>query len=604
MCTQISNNLSSPDVASIKYLSDGKLLKSNVYLTDFFDLDLKNSQNYNLLEYNTKVQIFLTQNLSENLERRFNDILNSDFGIRKFVETMNKIYKSNYTEFLKNNRSKDSLALDMAAFTAYDKYYKRYKDSFHIEVNDDLNAFKFSYISPELGYKKTEKSGFIDNNTIYTFFYRTPNNEYEANYNSLNTIRDSFISDLLLNNSNSLHNQTNYSLLSTENIRNFLLKLSNFFNNNNKSYQYKEYLISNNFNHHNQNHNFNLEIPFGWNISWITTDRQSFNFFEDGDLNIRIDFYSAEYIYKRYSMIIDIKSVFDMGPDYRLERFWSSQEPYDYRTWYKSSFELSSNGNSTLISNSIDNNFIDYPKLNIGKNGYSIPFEFDLGLLNYPEQYNVNVLFEEGYRVKIINGTDINCNRADVSQWLPVPPPKLSMFLSSNSLDLRPGETKNIILKINNNANLNSKLVLSDSSFQNLAVEFFPNPIFVSPFSNATSIVKITAPSYNKTDTIPVRINSDIEFPQNITIIGTNTTINNISDAKIKMVRDFTVNLLPPYRFEENLSNFVNNVITPLNSIWTFIAGVGVVLSPKIIQFISKITQNNKNNQSRDKRVE
>lgn len=318
----------------------------------------------------------------------------------------------------------------------------------------------------------------------------------------------------------------------------------------------------------------------------------SFNI--DQERKVReIDFPQVEYLYKRYSMIVDTKSIFDIGPDYGVERLWSPA--YHDTNWYNSSFELSSNGNFTPISNSVDNNFINN-SVSVLKEiylaDYSLPFQFDLSLSNYPDQYNVNILFEEGYNVNI-NGTYINCNRADVSQWLPIPPPKLSMFLSSNSLDLRPEETKNIILSINNNANLNTKIILSDlSPSDNLNVKFFPNPIFISPFSNATSIVKITSPHYKNSDTIPVRIKSEIEFPQNITIIGTNTTIRDISDVKINLVREFTVNLFPPYGLDEYLASFVDKYITPLNSVWTFLVGVGAVLSPKIIQFILKITHN------------
>jgi hypothetical protein len=123
-------------------------------------------------------------------------------------------------------------------------------------------------------------------------------------------------------------------------------------------------------------------------------------------------------------------------------------------------------------------------------------------------------------------------------------------------------------------------------------VAILPNPILVSPSSDAAAIVKITAPSYEAIGTIPLTIKSLIEFPQNVTIIGQNTTVNNVSDTKITSVKDFTVSLLPSYGLHEYLAKFVEGYIVPLNSVWTFFIGVAAVLSPQIIKFVRRFFSN------------
>jgi hypothetical protein len=45
---------------------------------------------------------------------------------------------------------------------------------------------------------------------------------------------------------------------------------------------------------------------------------------------------------------------------------------------------------------------------------------------------------------------------------------------------------------------------------------------------------------------------------------------------------------LPPYTEQEHLNNIVNSWISPLSSLWTFLAGIGAIIVPLIIRFYSK----------------
>ena len=41
---------------------------------------------------------------------------------------------------------------------------------------------------------------------------------------------------------------------------------------------------------------------------------------------------------------------------------------------------------------------------------------------------------------------------------------------------------------------------------------------------------------------------------------------------------------MPTYTAEETLHNFVNSWVTPISGMWSFLAGVAVVISPLIIR--------------------
>ena len=42
--------------------------------------------------------------------------------------------------------------------------------------------------------------------------------------------------------------------------------------------------------------------------------------------------------------------------------------------------------------------------------------------------------------------------------------------------------------------------------------------------------------------------------------------------------------MLPPYTMQEQLNNFVNSWITPVNGLWSFLAGIAAVITPLIIR--------------------
>lgn len=316
---------------------------------------------------------------------------------------------------------------------------------------------------------------------------------------------------------------------------------------------------------------------------------------------VSFSFYPFNYQYQYYTMNVDIKSVFDPGSDYKLKY---GREIYrGNNQWHRSLYEVSSDQQGLLITNNRVNPFSNSSVLNpfpieadpfsnsSGLN--SFPMELDLGLLHYPKEYNVNIIFEFGIR-GIINGTEISCDKFDTLQWLSVPPPKMDVSLSKYSINLRPGETETLYLKINNDANLQTTVTPTVLGATNLTLKFEHPKITIPKSTNGSLTISVTAPNSinERTSTIPIV--SNIEFPQNETIYGSKIKKDENLHPPITLTEYLTVTTLPHYSFDEKLSDFVEKYITPLNSIWTFFIGVAAVLSPKLIYGIKRIFSNKK----------
>src|SRR5215472_6580859 len=79
------------------------------------------------------------------------------------------------------------------------------------------------------------------------------------------------------------------------------------------------------------------------------------------------------------------------------------------------------------------------------ENGKSyVHISMNLGKIASPDHYRVMFYAEE-----IRNSTGLLTPYADYTQWVNIPPPKLTLTPSQIPVSLRPGEQKNIDLQIN-----------------------------------------------------------------------------------------------------------------------------------------------------------
>lgn len=91
-----------------------------------------------------------------------------------------------------------------------------------------------------------------------------------------------------------------------------------------------------------------------------------------------------------------------------------------------------------------------------------------------------------------------------------------------------------------------------------------------------------------ETKIFPVSINAEISFPQNITIYGSNVTLTNVQSAKVPTFTDLTITVLKSYSLDQRLSNFVVKWISHINTTWSFLAGIDVIMVPFLYKTYNK----------------
>lgn len=288
-----------------------------------------------------------------------------------------------------------------------------------------------------------------------------------------------------------------------------------------------------------------------------------------------------------YTMALDINSVHDTGTDYRmiLKRD-NVQNAVKEVSWNKEIQEISAFNKYGIVNNSP----YEYNLSNSNK----ILFSFDLKKINYPDSYKL-IFFITNYYVYHHE----LCRLIDTTNWVLAPPPEFNISFSPNSIELRPGEGKNIGITVNGNSNIESELKLDiDHKHDNIIKSSFfpPETIIPANGGEGTSTLNIKVPANASIEHImplSIPVYANISFPNLIGNRGGDVFFNNKS-VSLSEFSSLSVSILPPYDIPQQLNNIVNSWINPLSSLWTFLAGIGAVIIPLIIKFYSKSNQRKK----------
>jgi hypothetical protein len=283
-----------------------------------------------------------------------------------------------------------------------------------------------------------------------------------------------------------------------------------------------------------------------------------------------------------FTMAIDIDSVLDAGTDYRViysrvpDNTWTGY-------WTKQVREISAYDNKSVIGE--NKNYTDfYDK----QDSTHILFSFNLTKVNSPERYKA-AFYITDYFVK---GQQF-CTLIDTTNWVIIPPPEFTISANPSSVVLRPGEEQNIQLQVKGNTDLQSEAFLTaDNNGDDIELNFLPsNKTSIPPSGSGTYSLNIKAndTAEHRSYTFPIIAN--ISFPTSITNRGGETFSNNKS-ISIMESSNLTLTVLPPYTAPEILSNFAEDVITPISGIWSFIVGVGTVVVPLLLYLYRKRKKN------------
>jgi hypothetical protein len=324
--------------------------------------------------------------------------------------------------------------------------------------------------------------------------------------------------------------------------------------------------------------NIKLSFPNDWKINEIVKEATN-----KGDLILSSPARPPPWGTIGYYMLIDLNSVYDAGLDYWILKEWTPES-----NWTETNSELSYAGPKILETydltyNNSYENFVD--------------FSLDLGSIGLPNQYNV-IFFADTYLA------DINCYLGDVTNLIAIPPPQFILSVTPSSLELRPGDEKNMQLKINSNTSINSNIYLSTYSDKDNEIKANLTSTLISllPFNTATSTLKVKALENATQGAYTLPISMNISFPKSFKLISSGKTINlnNSRDISINKNSSIIITVLPPFTSSEILDNFVKTWISPISGLWTFVAGVGAVIAPLII----RIYANRKKEKDKDRKLD
>jgi hypothetical protein len=254
--------------------------------------------------------------------------------------------------------------------------------------------------------------------------------------------------------------------------------------------------------------------------------------------------------------------------------------------WTRNVTEVSAYDKSRVLE--VEKNYGFYDK-----NKPYILFSFDLQKINFPQQYRV-VFYTTDYFVlkhrfcRLIDTTnwviipppEFTISTSPASVVLRPGDEKAIELMIKGNTQL-PSEAFVTDLK-NNNYN------------KDIRLNFVPNKVSILPPSHVgTSSINVKALDNSAATSYTLPIIANISFPTKITNRG-GEVFSNSKSIHVAQASNLTLTILPSYTMGERLSNFINTWVTPITGVWTFLAGVGTVIAPLIISLYRKRQKKNK----------
>lgn len=281
------------------------------------------------------------------------------------------------------------------------------------------------------------------------------------------------------------------------------------------------------------------------------------------------------------------------GVDYQLELQWiNSTSSLNLQNWNKLLLEYSSLGQYKIID--LQQNYTGYPSFE-GKNNNYVVFSLDMGKISVSPAYRM--MF---YNLVSYNDGTIGI---DLTNWINIPDDAFTISTSPEEIILRKGETKTIGLQILSSSGKISAITdLSDlENYTSLDVELINqnNNLTNSTIGGSTTEpvqIGISAPEDAKIGihTIPVTANISFgsNFPSNFIEFQDKYPI--FIDTKGYEIKNgnFTVNVIEPLTFQEELKNFWSAYGSMITLI---MAGFAGGLSTLFFEYIKERKNKNKN---------
>jgi hypothetical protein len=200
----------------------------------------------------------------------------------------------------------------------------------------------------------------------------------------------------------------------------------------------------------------------------------------------------------QYEMIITLPEIYNTPNENKSliygDDIYSINSP---EKWNEKVYEVLSNGKQKILSDE-KHNFNDF----FDKEKKSITLSMDLNSIGLPNRY---ILHLEAH-VEIGDKNGSKCSLIDATNGYLIPPPEYTISSLPSSIDLRPGEEKNTLLKITTNVPERNSYINISSQYNKslIQVQFIPHSLTIPPLGSNTTIVKIKALNNISDDGLPI----------------------------------------------------------------------------------------------------
>ena len=140
------------------------------------------------------------------------------------------------------------------------------------------------------------------------------------------------------------------------------------------------------------------------------------------------------------------------------------------------------------------------------------------------------------------------CALSDITPRTQVPPPTFNLTTLPGSVELRPGEEKNIILQLKSNSNVLAKvhfLLDNETLGEKIESDLSADEISIPPYGIVTSNVRIKPLENASVDTYTLPILVSLEIPTIATTRRTAESITNLQNQSLDQSSYFTITVSP-----------------------------------------------------------
>jgi hypothetical protein len=241
-------------------------------------------------------------------------------------------------------------------------------------------------------------------------------------------------------------------------------------------------------------------------------------------------------------------------------------------TWSSTILEFSSLGDTRILENK---------KLNstdLSKNiGNYVPLSVDLSRVIFPEKYKVIFYALE---IKKDSSNSSTVRIMDFTNWVHIPTPEFVIDSRPNTVELRPGERKTLLININSTTGFEPLVHLSAINLTGVEWKFKNNQLNLPSYGLQTVPLQIKASENATARPYLLNLFANATFPSESLISSPSSEeeqqqfILPQENEKISKQAILAIDVLPPLTLEERISSFWSIYGNPMVFVYGIVAGV------------------------------